>query len=276
MPDPTPPAPPATPPVTPPATPPVTPPTGSAMGTVAEKPEDWIPEPLRVKGADGQIDEGKSARAIAKAYAELKGKMVDTGLPPESADKYELEGPKGFDIAEFRKDPSTVDFLKGAHSQGMTNKQLNYVINKYLETAPAMVAASAQLSHEDFMTELTKFWPDPQERLTNIRAGLTAGTKFAESMGLKWTDFEAAGLGDNPMFARIMATLAKQIGEDGNLPSNVPMAGTDFDSQKAALDAELAGIPERDVKKREAVLAKITALYNKRFPSRQPAPAVQG
>jgi hypothetical protein len=250
-------------------------PGASAMGSVAEKPEDWIPEKYQVKDADGKIDEAKSARAIAKAHKELTARMVEVGLPPETSDKYELEGPKGFDVAEFRKDPQTADFLKGAHSQGMTNKQVNYVINKYLETAPGLVAGAQALSNDAVIAELGKVWATPTDLRTNMAAGLRAATTLAKSMGLTWEDFENAGLGNNVMFCRAMAALSTQMGEDGSLPAGTGIVPSDFESQCKAIDAELEKVPERDTKGRQALLDKKTALYNRRYPDRR-APALTG
>lgn len=245
---------------------------GSALGAAAEKPEEWLQEKYIVKDKEGKIDVLASSKATAKAHRELTTKMVETGSPPESPEKYELDLPKGFDVAEFRKDEGTATFLKGAHSLGLTNKQVNYVINKYLETAPQIAGAAAQLSAEEVMGELGKVWKTPQERLTNMREGLRASTTIAQSMGLTFADFEAAGLGNNPMFIRIATHLAKQMGEDGGFPVSGGIAPTDFDSQKKALEAELEKVPDYDRPGRQKILEKIGELYAKKFPGGRAAP----
>lgn len=248
---------------------------GSAMSTGQEKPETWIPEKYHVRkdGAkDGPIDEAASVRAMAKGYTELQKRMVEVGLPPEDADKYELTAPEGFDVAEFRKDPQMADFLKGAHSMGLTNKQVNYVIGKYLEAAPEIAGAAQELSNDECTAQLKLVWKSDADLAANLRGCNLAATRLAEAAGLKYDDLDAA-FGNNPVFIRLMASLAKQMGED--VPAGPNAMGTDaadFETQKKALWAERDALPERDAKGRAAVQAKLDALYNKRYGAATRAP----
>jgi hypothetical protein len=254
----------------------------SALAAGQEKPETWIPEKFHVRKdgkKDGEIDVDASMRALAKSHGELTKRMVDVGLPPEDADKYEIGGegsgiPKEFDVAEFRKDPQMADFLKGAHSLGMTNKQVNYVINRYLAVAPELAGAAAELSNEECVAQLALVWKSDAEMASNLKASHVAATRLAEASGLKYDDIDAA-FGNNPVFIRLMAGLAKQMGED--TPPNDQDAGgdrngADFDSQVAALRKQLDEIPERNTKERDAVLTKLDELYNKRYGKSQRAP----
>lgn len=249
----------------------------SALSQGEEKPETWIPEKFHVRKdgkKDGPLDVEASMRAVAKSHVELTKRMVDVGLPPESADAYELEVPKGFDVAAFRKDAKTADFLKGAHSLGMTNKQINYVVNKYLEAAPGLVEGAQELSNEECIAQLALVWKSDAELAGNLRLCNLAATRLAEAVGMKYDDVDAA-FGNNPVFIRLMAGLAKQMGEDvPPLPSDggADNTATDFDSQASALRKELDGIPERDSKARAAVHAKLNALYEKRYGQGKRAP----
>lgn len=249
----------------------------SALAAGEEKPETWIPEKYHVRKdgkKDGPIDVEASMRALAKGNVELTKRMVDVGLPPEDADKYDItEIPKDFDIAEFRKDPATADFLKGAHSLGMTNKQVNYVINKYLTLAPELAGAAAELSNEECIAQLKLTWKSDAELAGNLKASHTAASKLAESIGMTYDDVDAA-FGNSPVFIRLMAGLAKQMGEDV-LPNDVGGGGDatgDFDAQAKALRAQLDAIPERNKKERDAVHAKLDELYAKRYGKGQRAP----
>jgi hypothetical protein len=249
---------------------------GSAMSGGQEKPETWIPEKYHVRAEgkkDGPIDEAASVRALAKGYNEITKRMVDIGLPPEDADKYELTAPEGFDVAEFRKDPQMADFLKGAHSMGLTNKQVNYVIGKYLEAAPELVAGAQALSNDEAISQLKLVWKSDADLAANLKGSYTAASRLAESVGLSYDDVDKA-FGNNPMFIRLMAALAKQMGED--VPASASASGgadvADFDTQVKALRTELDTLPERDTKGRAAVREKLDALYSKRYGNAQRAP----
>jgi hypothetical protein len=244
---------------------------GSALGGGAEKPESWLPEKFLVKDASGKVDEGLSARALAKSYGELQKRLVETGAPPEDADKYELtDMPKGFDVAEFRKDAKTSDFLKGAHSLGMTNKQVNYVINRYLEIAPELAGAAAELSAEEVSAQLRLTWKTDAEFAGNQALAFKAANKLAQSAGVTFEDLEAGGLGNNALFIRLMAALAPQMGED--VPPNIIAGGggaADWDTAIKAAKAERDALPERDKKGRAAAQAKVDQLYEKKYPTRR-------
>lgn len=244
---------------------------GSALAGAAEKPEEWLQEKYIVKDKDGKIDVMASSKATAKAHRDLTARMVETGLPPEDADKYEIEVPKGVDLAEFKKDPLFAAKLKGYHALGMTNKQVSRVINDYLELAPSLAGGAQQLTNEEVVADLTKIWKTPVELRANMQGALRAAQTLSQSLGLDYADVDTS-LGNNPIFIRLMAGLSKQMGEDGGFPAAGGMAPADFESQVKALDAELAAVPERDKKGREAVLAKKSALYAKRYPeTRAPA-----
>jgi len=244
------------------------------MGSAADKPEDWIPEKYRTNGADGKIDITASARKLAAANAEFHKRMVDVGLPPEDADKYELQAPKGVDIAELRKDPTFASKLKGYHALGMTNKQVQQVLTDYLEIAPELAGAAAEMTAEEVTAQLGLVWKSPAELTANLGKSLKAATSLASATGLSFADVEAAGLGNNPTFIRLMAHLASMMGEDGNLPSSTPsFSPNEFEGKVAALRAELDQIPERDSKARKVKLDQISELYKQRYPDRRPVAA---
>jgi len=215
-------------------------------------------------------------RAVAKAHADLTKRMVDVGLPPEDADKYEIGGegiPKEFDVAAFRKDAGMQDFLKGAHSLGLTNKQVNYVIGKYLAIAPELAGAASELSNEECVAQLALTWKSDAEMASKCASAFRATTKLAESIGMKYDDFDAA-FGNNPLFIRAMAKLAEQMGEDQppNDAGGGGDASADFDAKVKGLREQLDKIPERNTKEREAIHAQLNELYNKRYGTGARAP----
>src|SRR3546814_12247047 len=62
---------------------------------------------------------------------------------------YKLEAPKdaegkpieGVDFESFTKDPLFQSFQKAAHAKGMTNEQLQFVTERYIELAPQLFSA---------------------------------------------------------------------------------------------------------------------------------------
>lgn len=246
-------------------------PAPSVLSDSVEKPEEWLQDKYIVKDAAGKIDVMASAKATAKAHRDLTARMVETGLPPKDADSYELEVPKGVDLAELQKDPEFKSALKGYHALGMTNKQVSQVINDFLRIAPQIAGGAQQLTNEEVIADLGKIWKTPVELRAQTQGAARATETLARSLGIDYADIDAS-LGNNPIFIRLMAGLSKQMGEDGGFPAAGGMAPAEFESQVKALDAELAAIPERDKKGREAVLAKKSALYAKRYPeTRAPA-----
>ena len=244
---------------------------GSVLAQGAEKPEQWLPEKYQVKDATGKIDEGKSSRAVAKALTELQKRMVDVGLPPEDVEKYELAAPTGMDLAELKKDPVFASKLKGYHALGMTNKQVQQVINDFAEVAPEIAAAATESSNEKAMANLALVWKTPEEMTSRIQVSVVGATKLAERIGLSFQDIEAYGLGNNPLFIRLMEDYARQIGEDkapltptGGAPSN------EWDDVNKKLKSELETIPESDPRSRRKKLDEISAHYERRFSKRNP------
>lgn len=248
----------------------------TALGAGQETPEQWIPEKYQVRKdgkKDGAIDIEASMRALAKGHGELTKRMVDVGLPPEDADHYELEGlPKDFDVAEFRKDPQMQNFLKGAHSQGLTNKQINYVIQQYIEVAPGIAGAAAELTEEECIAQLSLTWKSEAELAANLKASHRAATKLAEATGMTFADIELA-FGNSPVFIRLMRTLAGQMGED-----TVPVDATgaessgDWEAERVKLRDARDAIPERDTKARAVAQAKLDVHYEKRYGTGKRAP----
>jgi hypothetical protein len=247
-------------------------PGSSLMASGADKPEDWIPEKYRSLDKDGKaIDVTASARKGFQALGELQKRMVDVGLPPEDAEKYEIAAPEGWDLAELKKDPQFASKLKGYHALGMTNKQVQQVINDFAEVAPEIAAAATEASNEKAMANLALVWKTPEEMTSKIKASVRGAEALAKSIGLTFNEVEAYGLGNNPLFIRLMEGYARQIGEDSAplAPSGAP-ASTEWEDVNKKLKAELDEIPESKPRERRTKLDQITAHYEKRYAKRSP------
>src|SRR3546814_4254403 len=88
---------------------------------------------------------------------------------------YKLEAPKdaegkpieGVDFESFTKDPLFQSFQKAAHAKGMTNEQLQFVTERYIELAPQLFSADKSLSADEAKAELGKLWADRSEEHTS-------------------------------------------------------------------------------------------------------------
>lgn len=258
--------------VTPPAvTPPaVTPPT-SVLNAGGEKPETWIPEKYRALGPDGKtMDLEASARKGFSALAELQKRMVDTGLPPENAEGYEITPPAGLDLAELKKDPVYASKLKGYHALGMTNKQVQQVLTDFFEVAPELASAAQENSNEAAIENLKLVWKTDADMASNVGSANRAAVTLGKAIGVSIEDIEHYGLGNNPLFIRMMAELARQTGEDRAPLQTAPSASGEWDAVNKRLRGELDGIPETDPKGRRKKLEEISQHYERRYPNRRP------
>jgi hypothetical protein len=214
-----------------------------AAGAAAAAPAglEFLQEKFHVKDAAGKLDEAASLRKQAEAYAPLVKRLGTDEMPPATAAEYKLTMPAELDQAafdEFVKDPATVAALEGMHKLGLTNKQVDAVMQMYLQSAATMAAGGQALSAEDTITDLRKDWKTEAELTKNIGAARHAATELGSRVGLDFAAIEAAGLANNPAFIRMMAALAPELGED-TAPAGAALPATDLDSlvkSKAYMD----------------------------------------
>lgn len=197
-----------------------------AAKTDAPKPlAERIPEKYRVTGADGNLDEAASMAKLMDGYDHLSKKLGTgaTESAPASPDDYKLEllnaegKPRDdIDIEQFTGDPMFKGFAKGAHEQGLTNKQLNWIVGRYLEVAPQLVAANAELSKEEAQQELGKLWSDEASFKTGIGSAVRAMKAYggqAEDMPGSYARLHEK-YGRDPDFLAFAASIGREVGED--------------------------------------------------------------
>lgn len=244
---------------------------GASAGAGTAQPAqafDWIPEKHRVTKDDGTFDLEASSRKVAEAHSHLEKRFGSGDLPPKSADDY---APKvsieGFSFDEFKADPAMQTFLKGAHAKGMSNDQLGFALEQFIAVAPSLVEGSGKLDAEQCTAALSEVWTKPEEARANFAHAYRATEAFASKIGVTFEDIEKAGLGDNPLFIRIMAAIGPELGEDTSPHTEGAGGGMsveEFEVQAAALRQQLQELPLTD-KRRPAVKAQYDALYAKRF-----------
>lgn len=244
----------------------------SALGSAAAN-SDWLPEKFRVVGADGKtVDIEASARKLAtEGYSPLEKRLGAGDLPPVKVEDYKLAPPEGFDAEAFKAfatDPDTQAALKDLHALGLNDKQANGVLHKWLEKAPQLIEGQKAQSVDDTLAELGKVWSNEADLQKNMGAAYNASVTVAGKLGMKFEDLEAAGLGNNPTFIRLMAALAPEMGED-KLPGNgAPAGAPDFDAQVTDIDAQLTKMAPHDPE-RTKLIEKKMALFEQKYPKRK-------
>lgn len=245
----------------------------SALAAGATTPYDWVPEKYRVVKEDKSFDLEGSARKLAGGYGELNQQLVAHGLPPKDPDSYEVkELPGGLKFEEFRKDPKFASQLKGFHAVGITNKQLTAVMGAFSE----FISGDAEASAEDCTKTLGEVWKTEQEYATQVKASYRAANVLAVKAGLSYADLEQAGLGNNPVFVRVMAAIGAEMKEDS--PADAAALSAlpgDFDAQIAAIDEQLTKLTPYEADKRGPLIDRKLKLFEVRYSSK-PAPSFGG
>lgn len=244
------------------------------------QPAEWAaPEKYMVKNDAGEIDWKATAQKIDGGRSSFEKRFGSGDVPPADVAGYKINVPEA--IAESLKewdhgnDPKLKGFLENAHKAHMTQSQIDVVIGQYASIVAEAKAAGASAADpeaaraaaaEKCSDELSKVWADQGEFDKQIGLAYKAADKLAARMGMTFADLEAAGLGDNPLFIRMAAALAPEMGEDtpvGTQGSSSTSGG--WKDEVAALKAEKNALPERDPR-RETIQGKINQLYEKHTP----------
>lgn len=232
---------------------------------------DFIPEKYRTNKEDGTLDLEASSRKVAEAYKHLETRMGSGDAPPKTADEYtvKLEGVEGFDWNEFKADPDTQSFLKGAHAKGLTNDQVEYVIGEYMKAAPGLIGGAAQLTQQDCTAALKAVWGDDQTIRSNVTASYRAAEAFA-SQGDAPGNFNAlmTKYGNDPDFIAFTANIGKELKEDRAINGGAQVSEADFAVKTAELRQQLQTLPAHDPK-RKGIQAQLDDLYNSKYSKQQ-------
>lgn len=198
----------------------VTPPAGDAPKPLGER----IPEKYRVTGADGKLDEAASMAKVLDGYDHLSKKLGTGGdAPPATPADYKLElldaegkAREDIDLTQFAADPMFQEFAKGAYEQGVTNKQLNWIVGRYLDVAPKLIAADAEISLAEAKAELGKLWPDE----ASFNGGIQSAMRAMKGFGAQAEDVPGSHArliskyGRDPDFMAFAASIGREMSED--------------------------------------------------------------
>lgn len=173
---------------------------------------NWLPEKCRVHTSDGlEIDPIESAKKMAASYDGLSKRLGTGSIPPKSADEYDLKiESETLNFDDFKKDPENQAFLSKAHEQGMTSKQVEFVLNEYARVMPVAFDKFKGLTIEQAQAELTETWKNEADFKSNIKDAFTAFNKYASPED-KGKIYE---IGNNPIVIRLLANMGKRLRED--------------------------------------------------------------
>ncbi|WP_186119572.1 hypothetical protein [Burkholderia gladioli] len=226
---------------------------------------DWLPEKYRVNAADGALDLSASAQKLAGGYGELAKRMGDGGAPPATAAEYTVTVPDALKekVGDLSKDELFTKFRDDMHGFGLSQKQFDGIMGRYLELVPALVAGGQQYSAESATADLKKVWTDDTSFQKNVGLAYRAGNAVASAAGMSFDDLEKAGLANNPTFIRLMASLGPEFAEDAP-PGAASSAGlmTEDDVKKLMISEANTNTKHPDHK---ATRARIDAYYNRKY-----------
>ena len=191
---------------------------GSVANTGAElQPHERFSEKHRVFKEDGTFDLEATSLKTAEAYAALEKKLGSGELAPKTVDEYKIEKLSGeIDVAEVMADPVTKSFLARAHAKGMTNAQVQDVLDFALtEWAPSLIGSNQALNEEQCVTALREMWQSPEEYQAQTSASVRALKAYAaEGDGVGSFNRMFEKYGNDPDFIAFAARIGKEISED--------------------------------------------------------------
>jgi hypothetical protein len=205
---------------TPPATetPPAAPPSSVLQTGATETPPttEFIPEKYRVTKDDGSLDLEASSRKLAEAYGHAEKRIGSGDVPPKTAEEYQVTVPDAFkDAWKPDEDESFKDFRSKALEAGMTQKQLDLVMGQYFTMLPQLAGAKSEATAEAATAELKQTWATEADFKRNVANAYTGAQALSQKSGIPMDEIMApGGLGNNPLFLKLMAAIGPEFRED--------------------------------------------------------------
>lgn len=166
-----------------------------------------IPDKFKVVAEDGSVDYKSTVAKLTESYSYLEKKVGTGEVAPKSADEYKIER-EDFDFETFKADESNKAFLSEAQKQGITNKQLDFLIQEYDKRAVDLVSTSSQYDTDNTVQTLQAEWGSNYE--TNIFSAI----KAAKSAGLTEEQINDPVIGNNPAIIKALSYFGSQMTED--------------------------------------------------------------
>lgn len=213
-------------------------------------PEVGIPEKYIVRGSDGAVDEKASLAKLLEGHKHLEKRLGAGDAPPAKPEDYSLDGLQGVNVDTLKADPKFTGFLKGAHSRGINNAQLQWVIGEY--------AQRMQPDPEAAEAELRQVWPQDAAFNTALKHAHRFVAAFAGD------NFERLNskFGTDPDFLRLAAAVGAQMGEDKAPPADLSQAEEESMEMLMSSPAYLDGRHPEHAR----TVAKVRALFSRKYP----------
>ncbi|WP_321782340.1 hypothetical protein [Burkholderia pyrrocinia] len=178
---------------------------------------DFLPEKFRVNKEDGTFDIDSSSRRMADAYKNLERRIGEA--PPAEATDYKVTVP---DTMKDAFDPATDEgfrsFAGKMHGLGLSQKQLDGVMESYFDLAPKLVAGAAMLDEGAAKSQLERAWASQGGFAHQVGNAYKGASVLAAKAGLNIEELMQPGrLGNNVDFLMMMAAIAPEFGEDNSV-----------------------------------------------------------
>lgn len=216
-----------------------------------------MPEKFQVKKEDGTVDLEASAKKMGESLTHLEKRMGSGDVPPKAAEEYKVNIPDEWKEAFPESSETMAAFRKDALAQGLTQKQFDFFIGKYIEEAPKLITGAAQMNREEAMADLRAGWPTEAEYNTQSANAEKALTAFLDPKDKDKADLLIA----NPAMVRILAKIGSEMKEGGGIPAAADGAGAD--EIQSLMMSEAATNPKHADYK--ATRAKIDSFYAKKY-----------
>lgn len=174
-----------------------------------------IPDKFKVTAEDGSIDYKSTVAKLTESYSYLEKKVGTGEVAPKSVDEYNIER-EGFSFEEFKADEGNKAFLSEAHKQGITNKQLDFLISEYDKRAVDLVSNNSEIDTDTTVQTLQQEWGDKYEE--NIFSAVKAA-KAAKACGITDEQIADPKIGNNVAFIKMASYFGSQLNEDK--PTNI-------------------------------------------------------
>lgn len=178
--------------------------------------ETAIPDKFKVTAEDGSVDYKATVAKMNESYSYLEKKVGTGEVAPKSVDEYKIER-EDFDFEEFKKDESNNSFLKSAHAQGITNKQLDFLLSEYDKRAADLVSTSSQIDTDTAVQTLQQEWGDKYE------ANIFNAVKAARACGITDEQINDPLIGNNVAFIKMASYFGSQMTEDKPVSNGTPV-----------------------------------------------------
>lgn len=184
------------------------------------------------KDEAGDLPENPTDEQLA-AYRKAKG-------VPEKPEDYEFEVPEGKELSDSEYE-ILMDFAKTMHGKNMPASTVKEISSWFLEYEDVIAQKRADAAYQarmDTEEKLRAEWGPDYKANVNLMSNV-----LQEHLGSKASDFLSAQLtdgtriGDNEVFIRLMAELARKVGGSTAelYTTDVHTAGTSLEARKAEL-----------------------------------------